>query len=152
MPANALAAPHTNFAAALPQGISGFSLTFGNYAEQSMVGLTVNVRLSQPMVNLSTGDMLQVTWSATVGPDGTATLGPLPYNDDPALYPTPTGYIAEWQAGRFDLTPGNKNFVVLRSAGPVIDYDLIGTPGYGTPAVSTIALVGSALVGTSIIG
>jgi len=133
-------------------GLSTFSLTFGTYLEPAMVGLTVTVTLSQPMVHLATGNMLPLTWSATVGADGTATISGLPYNDDPALYPTPTGYYAEWQVSRFKQSPGNKNFVVLRSAGATVDYDLIGTPGYGTPTVSTIALVDSALVGTSTVG
>jgi hypothetical protein len=136
---------------ALPGGASGFTLTFGTYGEPSFIGMTVKIRLSEPMVHLATGNVTEVSWSATVGSDGTATTGPLPFNDDPAFYPTPTGYYAEWQALSYKPTPGNKTFVVLRTAGAVVDYDLIGTPGY-SPIVDTIAIVGTALVGTSTVG
>ena len=155
MPADAQPVPHGQTLVAglnYADGLTGFTLSFGTYLEPAMIGSTVQVSLSQPMVHLATGNVLQLSWAATVAADGTATIGPLPYNDDPALYPIPTGYIAEWQVSRFKPSPGDKKFVVLRSAGSVVDYDLIGTPGYGTPTVSTIALVGAALVGTSIVG
>lgn len=151
MPADAQPVAHgmTLTAMALPSGAAGFTLTFGTYDEPSFVGMAVKIRLSQPLVYVATGEVSQVFWTATVGSDGTASITGLPYNDDPAFWPTPSTYTAEWQALAWKPTPGDKTFQVLRSAGPTVDYDLIGYPGY-TPI--TTALVGSALVGTSIVG
>jgi hypothetical protein len=137
---------------ALPGGAVGKTLSFGIYGEPSFVGLVVKIRLSQPLVHLATGDVTEVSWSATVGADGTATCGPLPCNDDPAFYPSGTTYSAEWQALAWKPTPANKTFTLSLTDPATVDFDLIGLPGSPTPPSSTTALVGSALVGTATVG
>lgn len=117
---------------------TGFTLSFGAYADPSFVGMKGIVTRSAALVDGS-GNVSQTTWTVTIAGDGTASVSGLPYNDDG------TTYRCDWQALSYKPSPGNRVFQVLSSSGITTqDFDqLPATPSVssGPPVVPLVTSV-----------
>lgn len=145
MPADALPLEPGARATTGPMTVgTGFTLTFGTYSEPTFIGMTATITRSAPLVDGS-GNVSQLRWSVTVAPDGTASVGPLPYNDDG------TTYTVEWQALSYKPTPGNRTIQILSSSGlTTVDFDTLQTISPdSTVAVPVDAAVAALLSNTS---
>lgn len=136
---------------ALPSSLSTCSLQFGAYADLTgavaFAGLKGTLTVSPPLLDVGTGDLISQPIVFAISGSGTATVGPIPHTDDPALTPGSL-YTVQWQVASYKPSPGNLTFALPRSLGSVVDFDLL-TYTQVTPPSSSVAVVGSALVGAA---
>lgn len=104
----------------LPEGLATFMLAFEHLdptGAPAHVGMEGHLSTSRPLLDASGARIEDVPVKIAIGADGTATMGPLPRNDELGGF----SYSMVWQtSGRH--SPGNKVFRVLADAPDVVNY------------------------------
>lgn len=122
----------------LPDGLATFILTGGAFTDATGAVALAGVQGTlvpvdgagrpTPVLHPATGKLIvPAAVPITVGGDGTWSLSPLPYTDDPA-FAAPFRYSVTWNVSSVTgASPLNKIIEVPTGSGSVIDYDLLGS-------------------------